>query len=208
MRAFLPENYAPIQQTGNGNQKAYLTKIGEDLFVQLRRLGQFDPSLVDVDAGIGIDDQIIDRIESDIQSKIELDRSLSDTEKHGIIKARRGQGAFRRNVELRENSCRVTCLTDRRLLVASHIKPWRSCETAHERLDGSNGLLLAPHVDKLFDVGLITFARNGDVLVADTLTEHSIKALALDRAIDAGVGRFSDAQEAYLEHHRSDIFLG
>jgi hypothetical protein len=32
-------------------------------------------------------------------------------------------------------------------LVASHIKPWRSCDNS-ERLSGVNGLLLSPHVDK------------------------------------------------------------
>lgn len=208
LRALLPERYAPIQQAGNGNQKAYLTKIDGALFEELRRLGQFDPSLVDVDVGIAIDDQFIDRIENNVQSQIELDQSLSDTEKSRIIKARRGQGIFRRNVEMQEQSCRVTGLTDGRLLIASHIKPWRSCETALERLDGSNGLLLAPQVDRLFDIGLITFEQSGDVLVSDTLTEHSLKVLALNRAIEAGVGRFSDTQEAYLRHHRSEIFLG
>jgi hypothetical protein len=27
------------------------------------------------------------------------------------------------------------------LLIASHIKPWRLCKSAEERLDGANGLL-------------------------------------------------------------------
>ncbi|WP_341223963.1 HNH endonuclease [Loktanella salsilacus] len=208
LRALLPVRYAPIQQDGNGNQKAYLTKIDGALFEQLRILGQFHPSLVNVDVGIVVDSQFIHRIEDNIQLQIVSDQSLSDTEKSSIIKARRGQGIFRGNVELLEQSCRVTGLTDRRLLIASHIKPWRSCETASERLDGSNGLLLAPHIDRLFDVGLISFEKSGKVLVSDTLTEHSVEALSLNSAIEAGVGPFSDAQDAYLRHHRSEIFLG
>jgi len=208
LRALLPKRYAPIQQDGNGNQKAYLTKISGALFEQLRILGQFDPSLVNVDVGIVVDSQFIHRIEDNIQFQVESDQSLSDTERSSIIKARRGQGIFRGNVELLEQNCRVTRLTDRRLLIASHIKPWRSCETASERLDGSNGLLLAPHIDRLFDAGLITFEKSGEILVSDTLTKHSVEALALNRAIESGVGQFSDAQEAYLRHHRSEIFLG
>jgi hypothetical protein len=44
-----------------------------------------------------------------------------------------------------------------RHLKASHIKPWRDATDA-ERLDGSNGLLLSPHIDHLFDEGYITFS--------------------------------------------------
>jgi hypothetical protein len=48
-------------------------------------------------------------------------------------------------------------------------KPWRVCATATERLDGANGLLLAPHVDRLFDRGLIAFEASGRVLVSSRL---------------------------------------
>ncbi|MGL6476290.1 HNH endonuclease [Aeromonas hydrophila] len=46
--------------------------------------------------------------------------------------------------------------------VASHIKPWsESNNTKH--LDGNNGLLLPPHIDKLLDRGWITFSDSGDL---------------------------------------------
>ena len=44
----------------------------------------------------------------------------------------------------------MTVLERQQFLVASHIKPWRNCDNS-ERLSGANGLLLSPHVDKLFD---------------------------------------------------------
>lgn len=208
LRALLPENYAPIQQGGNGNQKSYLTKIGGDLFNELKLLGQFDPSVVEADIGLAFNEHYIDQTESNVLQQIEQDLSLSDTDRTSSILARRGQGIFRRNVEKIEQRCRVTGLKDRRLLTASHIKPWRSCETAQERLDGFNGLMLAPQIDRLFDIGLITFEKNGNVVVSKSLSEESQTALALASAVDNGVGSFSDGQEHYLRYHRTQIFLG
>ncbi|MFQ5564221.1 MAG: hypothetical protein ACE5FO_11705, partial [Parvularculaceae bacterium] len=62
------------------------------------------------------------------------------------------------------------------------------CESAEERLDGNNRLLLVPHVDKLFDIGLISFERDGKVLVSATLGAHSKTALNIQAAIQNGVG--------------------
>ena len=47
-------------------------------------------------------------------------------------------------------------------LNARHIKPWRDASDA-ERLDGANGLLLAPHIDHLFDEGCITFSSSQEL---------------------------------------------
>jgi predicted restriction endonuclease len=58
-------------------------------------------------------------------------------------------------------------------LIASHIKPWRSANN-QERIDGSNGLLLAPHVDLLFDRGLISFTDEGSLLVSPAANEDAI----------------------------------
>ena len=74
----------------------------------------------------------------------------ASTERDALTKARLGQGLFRHRVAEREPACRVTGLKRQEFLVASHIKPWRDCDNS-ERLDGANGLLLSPHVDKLFD---------------------------------------------------------
>lgn len=207
LRQLLPETYAPIQANGNGNQAAYLTKIGRPLLEALMRLGVFDPTQAVVETGLGIDEAILDEIEQRIQANIEADTSLDKTEVEAIVKARKGQGTFRRNVEGLEPRCRVTGLEDRRLLIASHIKPWRACVTAQERLDGANGLLLAPHVDRLFDIGLITFEKAGTVRISATLDVKARDCLGLSRALEDGVGNFSDAQDAYLSYHRDSVFL-
>lgn len=97
----------------------------------------------------------------------------------------------------------LTGTTDRSVLVASHVKPWR-VSTDAERLDGHNGLLLAPHVDRLFDAGRISFADDGRVLVADDATREEMGRWGLDP--DADAGPFDRRQREYLVYHRSHVF--
>lgn len=54
------------------------------------------------------------------------------------------RGVFRKRVLDFEPVCQITGLATPTLLIASHIKPWRACGTPAERLDGANGLMLAP----------------------------------------------------------------
>jgi predicted restriction endonuclease len=51
------------------------------------------------------------------------------------------------------------------MLRASHIKPW-SKSSNRERLNPANGILLAAHLDALFDCGLISFGNDGAMLVS------------------------------------------
>ena len=53
----------------------------------------------------------------------------------------------------RNPACLVTGMTFAPLLRASHIKPWAACENGNERLDPYNGIILAAHIDILFDQG-------------------------------------------------------
>lgn len=96
-------------------------------------------------------DESEDQQRDGLQKEMIQAGELPATEKEQLIKARRGQGVFRTRLESIEDSCRLTGATNTRMLVASHIKPWRDCSNV-ERLDGNNGLLLSPHVDKLFVV--------------------------------------------------------
>lgn len=59
------------------------------------------------------------------------------------------------------------------LLLASHIKPWRSASN-YERLSSENGLLLSPLYDKLFDIGLITFDDNMKILISNKLSCENV----------------------------------
>jgi putative restriction endonuclease len=76
------------------------------------------------------------------------------TEAERLIVQRVGQDLFRNALmDYWQGRCCVTGLAISALLRASHIKPWAKCDSDNERLDVFNGLLLAPHVDALFDGG-------------------------------------------------------
>ena len=83
---------------------------------------------------------------------VRADKSIPETVRQQLAQARVGQGLFRSNVLHIEKVCRVTGVSDPNFLIASHIKPWKVSDNA-ERLDGSNGLMLAPHIDRLFEKG-------------------------------------------------------
>src|SRR5215213_5728114 len=85
-------------------------------------------------------------------------KKLISTEKVIEQKVRIGQSYFRAKLLSEMKSCPITGIDDKRLLIASHIKPWIHSNN-DERINTKNGILLSPLFDKLFDkgIGLITF---------------------------------------------------
>lgn len=76
-----------------------------------------------------------------------------------------GQDFFRRAVlSAYDYRCCITGLAVPRLLVASHIVPWRT--DTKNRLNPRNGLCLSMLHDKAFDVGIITIAEDMTVRVS------------------------------------------
>lgn len=129
--------------------------------------------------------------------------ALPVTEKEQLVKSRRGQGLFRSRLEQIEHACRVTGVTNKARLIASHIKPWSKCEDTG-RLDGHNGLLLSPHIDKLFDRGWITFTDSGDLLCAEPSIEQALQKWGVELPLN--VAPFEPKQARYLAYHRDEIF--
>jgi predicted restriction endonuclease len=119
------------------------------------------------------------------------------------VLARRGQGKFRKRVEFFEGSCRVTGVTSSKLLIASHIKPWATSSN-EERLNGHNGLFLSPHIDKLFDSGLMSFEDSGEMLFSGDLDRDVLERWSIDAT--KKVKKFGQDQAYFLEHHREAVF--
>jgi hypothetical protein len=124
---------------------------------------------------------------------------IGETAKRQLVMARRGQGKFKDNVTLNETRCRITGIGDLQHLRASHIKPWKRCNDT-ERLHGCNGLLLAPHIDHLFDRGFISFKDNGDLLVSKRLDASVLAAWGI--LFPKNCGKFKPDQKVFLRHHR------
>lgn len=197
LRPFLPDRYSPLQVSGDGMQSVYLAPVPDGLAAALVALmgSSYDQALA----------ALTELPSSPEQMAIEeLDQAgIGPTFREQIVRARRGQGVFRSNVLLREPFCRVTHVDEPRHLKASHIKPW-SHSTDAERLDGSNGLLLAPHIDHLFDQGYITFSSSQELITVPEVRDKLLDAWGIDAKVR--VGEFSRDQGAYLDYHRVNVF--
>ncbi|MNC26022.1 hypothetical protein D3C75_741370 [compost metagenome] len=122
-------------------------------------------------------------------------KKVSNTVRKALIQARIGQGRFRTSlIERWRGNCALTGLDNPGLLVASHIQPWSLADNA-ARLDPDNGFLLAAHIDRLFDRGLISFS--------DKLDARARNIFSLEKF--PGIDRLTKGNRHYLAMHR-DLF--
>ena len=126
------------------------------------------------------------------------------TEKEAVVKIRILQNKYRKDLLQCLKFCPITGISDERLLVASHIKPWR-WSSDEEKLDVNNGFVFSPLYDKLFDIGLITFTDKKEMILSSTLSESTIKKLNLKHEIydDLPV----KGREKYLLFHNEKVFI-
>jgi hypothetical protein len=127
-----------------------------------------------------------------------------DTESTVLSKARKGQGRFRADLlNFWQGHCPLTDVFAPELLRASHIKPWQASRDA-ERLDAFNGLLLAVHLDALFDRALITFQGSGEMLVSKRLSVREREAFGL--TLPPRKLLLSVSHLGYLRHHQERFY--
>lgn len=123
------------------------------------------------------------------------------------------QSFFRHSVlSAYNNACCITGLSEMKLLVASHIKPWAKCENGDDRTKTENGLCLNALHDKAFDSGLITLDEDLRVVLSGTLKS----AVRLEVFNDYFL-RYEGRQislpergrpsEEFLSYHRDNIFM-
>lgn len=196
----LPNRYSPIQSNGNGNQGTYLAAIPDALGLLLM-------ALLDSHQIRDLDTKTLYEVERTPDAELlddihllEVDATIPETQRLQLAKARVGQGLFRKRVMLLDGACRVTGVTDKRLLIASHIKPWRAATNA-ERVNGYNGLLLSPHVDALFDDHLITFQDDGRMCVNASLPRDVLERWSIDP--DRKMDVIRKEQREFMSHHRN-----
>jgi hypothetical protein len=143
-----------------------------------------------------------DEVEADVAA-IRSDATIPETTRLALVQARRGQGQFRAGLMRRwKGACAVTGVLAPQVLRASHIRPWRGATNA-DRLDPSNGLLLAAHLDALFDAGLISFEGDGTMLISTDLPATDRARLGLPCSLRADL---TPAEQRFLAHHRSTWF--
>jgi predicted restriction endonuclease len=87
-------------------------------------------------------------------------------------------------------------------LRASHIKAWKDSSN-FERLDGNNGIMLSPHVDAMFDQGLMSFEDNGRAIYRNDLKKEILEKWAI--APSHAATPFQASQRPYLKLHRERL---
>jgi putative restriction endonuclease len=208
LRPLLPEKYSPLQPNGNGLQSVYLTEVPTTLAeVLVGLIGQEIAPIAlaarDVKPVPGDD---LDLWESKLERQIDSDRTVPETERLAIIRARNGQGLFKDRVAKIESRCRITGVENPVHLRASHIMPWRDGNN-EQRLNGENGLLLTPSIDHLFDRGFIGFENNGKLIISPVAHRPSLQRMGIDTKNVVNVGEFTSGQKQFLDFHRNAVLL-
>jgi 5-methylcytosine-specific restriction protein A len=124
----------------------------------------------------------------------------NETERKGLVTSRVGQGAYRKSILHRwKYKCAVTDFNDTRILIASHILPWKDGNDK-ERLDVDNGILLSPDFDALFDKHLISFDHSsGELLVSNQLIIEHLIPLGLTGK--ERIKNLTEGNKSYLHIH-------
>ncbi len=149
-------------------------------------------------------DKVVDQAE--VEKAISDYATLAETERIAIVKSRVGQGLFRKRlIDKYKGACIITGVSAKKLLVASHIKPW-AVSNNEERLSEENGLLLSPTYDKLFDYGLISFSNQGNMIISSQLSDEDKTKLHLSTNIQYDLKMSSKMME-HLDYHRDIIFV-
>lgn len=162
------------------------------------------------------DNREVDFLERDkvrLEPSLKLTPPLGPTESIASVRVRRGQQFFRQTVL---NSYGVRCcisgINVPRLLVASHIKPWR--DFPNERLDPRNGLCLSSLHDAAFDAGLITLDGRLHVLLSNRLKSFLPQStleqnfLPFEGKLIRLPEKLTEPSNEFLSFHRRKIFVG
>ena len=131
-----------------------------------------------------------------------IPQGLKGYEREAVIKERINQSGFRRNLIKKYGKCCLCGVEAPELLLASHIKPWKDSDE-DEKGATSNGLLLCPNHDRLFDRGLISFNDDGTILISEKLSEKDRMLMNVSNELTIQV---DPDMRQYLAFHREKCF--
>lgn len=147
------------------------------------------------------------RIIAALPPALQAAAAADPTVREALVKQRRGQDKYRDAMEkLWSGRCPITGINHPAFLVASHAKPWADSNPA-ERLDPYNGILLAVHIDRLFDGGWISFTDAGQILLSPQLPSYVATSLLGHDCQERNIPQFAPKHSPYLAWHREKVFL-
>jgi putative restriction endonuclease len=126
-------------------------------------------------------------------------------EKENLINSRIGQGEYRRKLFSECPICPFTQVSDERMLVASHIKPWVFSDDK-EKVDIKNGFMFTPTYERLFNRGFITFEDDKTLVVSPWISQMNQNRLGIYTGKIISLLQIDEKKKKYLEYHRDYIF--
>ncbi|MCB4809631.1 HNH endonuclease [Tamlana sp. 62-3] len=133
----------------------------------------------------------------------EIDELENTEEKKVLSRARIGQGKYREELLKLCPFCPITLVSDDRMLIASHIKPWAK-SSDFEKTDPLNGFMLSPTFDFMFDRGFLSFTDDKKSILSPFLSKMTYSKLGISDG-----KTFShlpvDGRKEYLEYHRTEL---
>jgi putative restriction endonuclease len=160
------------------------------------------------------DDREVDFLQRDtvrLERSSELIVPSGPTEATASVKIRRGQQFFRQTIlNAYGVRCCISGINVPRLLVASHIKPWR--DFPKDRLNPRNGLCLSSLHDAAFDAGLITLDKKYRLILSTRLKKY-FPHTTLEQNFVPFEGKpiqmpnkIAEPDSKILHYHRTGIF--
>lgn len=136
----------------------------------------------------------------------EVEKLEESAETRILSRARKGQGKYREGLLNQCPYCPITMVSDERMLIASHIKPWAKSNNT-EKIDPFNGFMFTPTFDYLFDRGFLSFTEDKKTKLSPFLSNMTYSKLGIsDNKIIYSLP--IEGREEYMEYHRSEIFQG
>jgi len=142
-----------------------------------------------------------------LQDDLRLSDYTGET-REALVQQRIKQDFFRRAVLASyRGRCCISGLSDRRMLVASHIVPWR--EDKANRLNPSNGLCLSAIHDKAFDCHLFSLTDDARVVLSPQI--KSSKDAFIREVFWSVEGKSIELPErfrpdtSFLQRHRNEL---
>lgn len=145
--------------------------------------------------------------QKDKTEKTDKLKNKTEAKYEAIQRARNGQGKYREQLLKQCHFCPITMISDERLLIASHIKPW-AASNEQEKTDPYNGYMLSPMIDKLFDRGFITFTENRHIILSEFISPYTWKRIGLKNNTFYNAIPMDDKRVEYLKFHHQSVFKG
>lgn len=209
--------------------------------LKMANLAHYDPELISKDKkgmsnGSKLDKEIFDEFSNNLEElsyqaqiilakykrvKLEELVAIPDIEmipeglhREQLVKTRIGQYFFRMSVlSAYSNRCCITGLSNSKLLIASHIKPWKDSDAKTERTNPRNGLCLNALHDHAFDQGLITVDKEYRIINSSNLVTSK-----MDDETKAWIKSYNHKKillpdkfypgKNFIEYHNDVIFQG